>query len=86
MFKSIKKVHKWGILCVGPRGCDVARKATLLCHVDTRACLRGTDVTRGRIIYIYYIVFNNMYIGLLIIGRQIVNHIIWRTLYTRSFH
>ena len=41
-------------LRVGPRGCDVARKATWLCHVDTRACLRGADVTRGRIIYIYY--------------------------------
>ena len=63
----------WVILHAGPRGCDVARKATWLCHVDARACLRGTDVTHGRIIYIYYIVFNNMYIGLPIIGRQFIN-------------
>ena len=33
MFKSIKKAQKWGILCAGPRGCDVARKATW-----TRVC------------------------------------------------
>ena len=34
---------KVSINCAGPRGCDVARKATWLCHVDARDGLRGTD-------------------------------------------
>ena len=49
-------MQKVGIYRAGPRGCDVARKATWLCHVDARDGLRGADVTRGdSIIFIIYI-------------------------------
>ena len=53
-------------LRAGPRGCDVARKATWLCHVDARASLRGKDVMWMHIIF-------NMYIGLPCIRRQRIN-------------
>ena len=53
-------------LRVGPRGCDVARKATWLCHVDARTSLCGKDVTWT------YIIFN-MYIGIPCIRRQRIN-------------
>ena len=38
-------MQKMGIFRARLRGCDVALEATWLCHVDTRGCLRGTDVT-----------------------------------------
>ena len=50
----------------------MARKATWQSNVDARACLRGVDVTWTRI-YIYYIYYFIMYIGLPIIGRQIID-------------
>ena len=53
-------------LHAGPRGCNVARKATWLCHVDARASLRGKDVTWTHIIF-------NIYMGLPCIRRQIIN-------------
>ena len=57
MFIINKKIAKKGVdFCACTRGCDVALGATWLCHVDTRACLRGTDVTWTRI-YIYYIYY-----------------------------
>ena len=57
----------------GPRGCDMACKATWLCHMDTRDGLRGTDVTREAlyIFTIYY--FSIMDIGLPCLGRQIIS-------------
>ena len=57
-FKLIlKNAKKVGILCASPRGCDVALRATWLCHVDARACLRGVDVTRRRVLYLSYSIF-----------------------------
>ena len=47
--KQLNKRQKWRIICAGPRGCDVARKAMWLCHVDARERVRGVDVTRRRI-------------------------------------
>ena len=73
MFKIIKKMHKkWDTLRASPRGRDVARKATWLCHVDTRACLRGVDVTWTHYLYLLYIHFLK-YVGLSIIGRKFIN-------------
>ena len=45
-------MQKRGIYRAGPRGRDMARKTTWLCHVDARERLRGAEVTRRRIIYI----------------------------------
>ena len=53
----IAHVHMDATWHLGPRG-----SATW----TTRGCLRGADVTRGAFIF-------NMYIGLPIIGRQIIN-------------
>ena len=61
MFKIIKKCKKSGILGAGPRGCEVARKATWLCQVDMRACLRGEDVTWTRIYNYYIYLFYKVY-------------------------
>ena len=38
-----KKLQKGDFFCAGPRGCDVALRATWLCHVDACECLRGTS-------------------------------------------
>ena len=81
MLKINKKCKKGVDFRACTRGCDVALGATWLCHVDTCACLHGTDVTWTRI-YIYYIYYFIKYIGLPIIGRQIINCIKSSTLYT----
>ena len=55
LIKTIKINAKVANYCVGPRGRDVAHKATWLFHVDTYERLRGAEVTRRRIfIFIIY--------------------------------
>ena len=61
----------------------MALKATWQRHVDRRERLRGAEVTRGHIFICTYIVYDNMYIGLPIIGRHFINRCILLTLYTR---
>ena len=50
--KTIKNKQKGLLITRGPRGCDVARKATWQSHADPRERLRGAEVTRV-CIYIY---------------------------------
>ena len=65
-------------LRAGPRGCEVARKATWLCHMDARASLRGKDVTWMHILF-------NIYMGLPCIRRQVINtHKIAYVIYASS--
>ena len=42
----------------GPHGCDVARKAMWLCHVDARDGLCGARMTRVQVILLYSIFYN----------------------------
>ena len=63
----------------------MARKATWQSHAGPRDRLHGTEVTRRQYLYLSYIGFV-IYIGLLIIGRQIINPLIRFPLYTREFH
>ena len=44
-----------GIYRADPHGCDVARKAMWLCHVDVCDGLRGTRMTRVHVFIILYI-------------------------------
>ena len=44
-------MQKLGINRAGPRGCDVARKATRLCHVDARSSLRILPLARSPSLY-----------------------------------
>ena len=46
-------MQKWGNFRASPHGRDMARKATWLCHVDARECLRGNKVTCH--LHIYFI-------------------------------
>ena len=44
--KNDFKISKKGVyIRVGPRGCDVALRATWQCHAGPRERLRGADVT-----------------------------------------
>ena len=58
--------------------------ATWQSHAGPRERLRGAEVTRGQYLYLSYIGFIK-YIGVPIIGRQIINSLIRRPLYTREF-
>ena len=62
----------------------MARKATWQSHAGPRERLRGVEVTRGQYLYLSYVGFI-IYISLPIIGRQIINPLIRRPLYTREF-
>ena len=48
-------MQKGGNFSASPRGCDLALRATRLCHVDACECLRGTEVTCHLHIYFMYI-------------------------------
>ena len=63
-------MQKMGLYRAGPHGCDVARKATWLCHVDACDSLRGVDVDAS---YIYSIYFNIIYMGPPCIRGQMIN-------------
>ena len=76
-FKIIKKRIKRGFIFARVTcGCDVARKATWQSHAGPHEHLCGAEVTHGQYLYLSYIGF---------IGRQIINPLIRRPLYTREF-
>ena len=59
-------MQKLGNYRASPRGCDVACKATWLCHADTHVCLRGVEVTRERVLYLpFHVPFFSLYSSLI---------------------
>ena len=51
-------MQKGGIYRAGPRGCDVACKATWLYHVDARDGLRGSRMACVHVLLLYFIFYN----------------------------